>query len=346
MGVDCDVTGDTTVGVGCGVIGGYVIGEQSSDRSASGESGDASDLIVPPNGSTLASRRVNDAKLAVLEAKLASLQPVIGGTTGGSSAVVGIVGGSNTVDRDVTDAYAIREQSSDRSDGASLQPGVGDTAVDPNAVAGIVESSNTAVGSAVVADEGGAVGVGQRAVGTNVDDGDTVGDDLRAGGGADEGDASGRSIAGGGAKQGRVLSPDGLQRAEQNASNVINELLVPALGPDGLSVDCCKNPCRLSRLISLGVLVILVLSVAPRVCWWCCMLSTLVLPLESLSWNSSELMTPLVLMLALLLEHLVSCWSSASVLALESSVYWWNGLSAIILTMTMAAHGSTIMDEH
>ena len=82
MGVDCDVTGDTTVGVGCDVIGGYVIGEQSSDRSASGESGDASDLIVPPNGSTLASRRVDDAKLAVLEAKLASLQPVIGGTTG------------------------------------------------------------------------------------------------------------------------------------------------------------------------------------------------------------------------------------------------------------------------
>ena len=30
MGVDCDVTGDTTVGVGCDVIGGYVIGEQSS----------------------------------------------------------------------------------------------------------------------------------------------------------------------------------------------------------------------------------------------------------------------------------------------------------------------------
>ena len=27
-------------------------------------------------------------------------------------------------------------------------------------------------------------------------------------------------------------------------------------------------------------------------------------------------------------------------------MYWWNGLSAIILTMTMAAHGSTIMDEH
>ena len=89
------------------------------------------------------------------------------------------------------------------------------------------------------------------------------------------------------------------------------------------------------------------------------MLSTLVLPLESLSWNSSELMTPLVLMLALLLEHLVSCWSSASalllehlvscwssasVLALESSVCRWNGLNAmnglnaIILTITVAAH--------
>ena len=74
------------------------------------------------------------------------------------------------------------------------------------------------------------------------------------------------------------------------------------------------------------------------------MLSTLVLPLESLSWNSSELMTPLVLMLALLLEPLVSWWSSASVLALESSVCRWNalhamnGLNAIILTITVAAH--------
>ena len=92
----------------------------------------------------------------------------------------------------------------------------------------------------VVADEGGAVGVGLRAVGTNADGGDAAGDDLRAGGGAD-GDASGRSIAGGGAKQGRVLSPDRLQRAEQNASNVLNEFLVPALDPDGLQrarVDC------------------------------------------------------------------------------------------------------------
>ena len=60
------------------------------------------------------------------------------------------------VDRDVTNACVIREQSSDRSASgrsgdvkakwetlASLQPGVGDTAVDSNAVAGIVESSNT-----------------------------------------------------------------------------------------------------------------------------------------------------------------------------------------------------------
>ena len=60
------------------------------------------------------------------------------------------------VDRDVTAACVIREQSSDRSASAgsgdvkakcetlaSLQPGVGDTAVDSNAVAGIVESSNT-----------------------------------------------------------------------------------------------------------------------------------------------------------------------------------------------------------
>ncbi len=82
------------------------------------------------------------------------------------------------------------------------------------------------------------------------------------------------------------------------------------------------------------------------------MLSTSVLPLESLSWNSSELMTPFVLMLALLLEHLVSWWSSASVLALESSVCRWNGLNAmsglnaIILTITVAAHRSTILDEH
>ena len=82
------------------------------------------------------------------------------------------------------------------------------------------------------------------------------------------------------------------------------------------------------------------------------MLSTLVLPLESLSWNSSELTTPLVLMLALLLEPLVSWWSSASVLALESSVCRWNGLNAmnglnaIILAITVAAHRSTILDEH
>ena len=60
------------------------------------------------------------------------------------------------VDRDVTNACVISEQSSDRSASggsgdvkakwetlASLQPGVGDTAVDSNAAAGVVESSNT-----------------------------------------------------------------------------------------------------------------------------------------------------------------------------------------------------------
>lgn len=68
------------------------------------------------------------------------------------------------------------------------------------------------------------------------------------------------------------------------------------------------------------VVELMVMLVAPQVCRGCCTPSTVVLPLESLSRNSSALMTPLVLMVALLLEPLVSWWSSASVLALESSV--------------------------
>ena len=76
---------------------------------------------------------------------------------------------------------------------------------------------------------------------------------------------------------------------------VLNEFLVPALDPDGLqraSVDCYKNPCRMSRLLSLGALVIMVLTVAPRVCRWCSTPLTLVLPSELLSGNSGALMTP------------------------------------------------------
>ena len=57
-------------------------------------------------------------------------------------------------------------------------------------------------------------------------------------------------------------------------------------------------------------------------------------------------MTSLVLMLALLLESLVSWRSGALGLALKLSVCWWNGLSAIMLTMAVAAHRSTIWDEH
>ena len=33
-------------------------------------------------------------------------------------------------------------------------------------------------------------------------------------------------------------------------------------------------------------------------------------------------------------------------LALKPSVCWWTGVSAIILTMVVAAHRSTILDEH
>ena len=139
----------------------------------------------------------------------------------------------------------------------------------------------------------------------------------------------GARTGGGGGNQGRVLGPDGLQRA---------------------SVECYKNPCRLSRLISLGALVLLVMTMAPRVSWWCCALSTLVLPLESLSWNSSAWMTSLVLMLALLLEPLVSWWSSARaatpMVASPNAVGTAVAGGHPILTMAVAAHRSAILDEH
>ena len=51
-------------------------------------------------------------------------------------------------------------------------------------------------------------------------------------------------------------------------------------------------------------------------------------------------------MSTLLLESLVSWWSSASGLALKQSVCWWNGLSDTILTIAVTTHRSTILDEH
>ena len=247
-----------------------------------------------------------------------------------SNAVAGIIGTSDTA---VASAVVV----------ASLQPGVGGTTVDSYTVAGIVRSSNTTVGTAVVADEGGA-DVG----GAPTDGCAPTAEDCAVGESPGAANVQTENVG------------TGLRPIESPEASVDGDFGAPRVGPG---------------LADIAVAVYVEASIgdtptddefATLVRWWCTTLLTLVLALESLvsCWSDVSLVSLVSVLESSMLESSVCWWNSSTlvmlVLTLALLICWWcrvlwtlvlplelsvscrNGLSAILLTMAVAEHLSSI----